>query len=785
MNKENPFVPKATTPSDIKEVVGEQLDAFAEKYGIKSLQDRLRIGLNEVGILAYNETNSLVKDVVKKLGATPEESKRIYNELVALCVGIQQTGPWGYAAELAKPESPEMKAWFMLVGAETIGYERERDLNDAEFSKDIERIKSQLTQAKNDPEEYFAHAQNQLLEQAAKNIRFEKDDTEKSVPIGEGFASFLPMAISGYEAGVVQDAEGWVYVGARQEIDDARIESIGLEKLVAPDERDPERMVTYFVNSEGQKVIKKVHPGLLVILTRSFDLASSIVRATNEKREAIEIAEDALGHTRIIQTTEAVREKLGMQEDRLPEGFLRRSKGPVKKELSSSLALSRPRVEFYNQLHFIRANYVFMDALRQLEKKRQSQGKTVSELDRELLRKKTSEKMAQKVDELEHVSKLMAENFDTLPDNIHTVVDMAGGAGDLGLAVTTELLSRGKDIAHTEIVDPQEGVSEFMKTIIDYLPFREDLEKIVVHNTGKLQAAHITPDAMVVAKHACGTLTDDIISQWRESKSGMLVAMTCCQGKAASEPSRYGFSQNEWENLCHSSDLTNTEIPEQPGKARDRALRRLEEGNRAMKKIDMARVEYLRRHGFAAELSTTDKFPKGDVIMARRLPKNFMKRLQSLQELEEKEPLVFDAMMLKIDMMSIGREVKGLDKASFGDDWTEKDFQEISRRFIAPAFEEFSPVEASDEKVSAPNAGQENSEAKEQQKKRLKEVFYDTSGRIDLYINKRVSESGKSFEASSTGKLVKMIKNIAFRDLDQPSPDARKAVDAIMTEMGY
>ena len=200
MNKENPFVPKATTPSDIKEVVGEQLDAFAEKYGIKSLQDRLRIGLNEVGILAYNETNSLVKDVVKKLGATPEESKRIYNELVALCVGIQQTGPWGYAAELAKPESPEMKAWFMLVGAETIGYERERDLNDAEFSKDIERIKSQLTQAKNDPEEYFAHAQNQLLEQAAKNIRFEKDDTEKSVPIGEGFASFLPMAISGYEA---------------------------------------------------------------------------------------------------------------------------------------------------------------------------------------------------------------------------------------------------------------------------------------------------------------------------------------------------------------------------------------------------------------------------------------------------------------------------------------------------------------------------------------------------------------------------------------------------------
>lgn len=85
--------------------------------------------------------------------------------------------------------------------------------------------------------------------------------------------------------------------------------------------------------------------------------------------------------------------------------------------------------------------------------------------------------MAQKVDELKHVSELMAANFDVLPDNIHSVVDMAGGAGDLGLAVTTELLSRGKDITHTEIVDPQEGVSEFMNTIIDYLPFREDLER--------------------------------------------------------------------------------------------------------------------------------------------------------------------------------------------------------------------------------------------------------------------------------------------------------------------
>ena len=782
--KENPF--KGSRPTSLvdKEQIGIQLDAFSQSHGLKNLRDRLRIGLNEVGMLAYDETNDRVKRMVKQLATSPEESKRIYQELVTICVGIQESGPWGYADELANPESPEMKAWFMMAGAETIGYERERDLNDAEFSEDVGRIKKELDIAIDDPEGYFEHARQQLLVNAEKTIRFEDGDTGKLVPIGEGFASILPMAIKGYQAGVVQDAEGWVYVGARDEIEDARIETVGLRKVTAPDERSPDRMVTYFVNDKDQKVIKKVHPGLLVVLSRSFDLASSVVKAINEKKETIDIAEDALGHTRVMQTTESARKELGMEEDRLPPGFLRRSKKPVKKELSASLALSRPREEFYHQLHFIRTNYVIADAMKQLEKKRQMQGKPITELDKALLAEKTNKKMSQKVEELKYVSELMAERFDSLPNNIHSVVDMAGGAGDLGLAVTSELLSRGKKITHTEIVDPQEGVSEFMDTIIDYLPFREELEKIVVHNTGYLQDAHITPDALVVAKHACGTLTDDIIAQWRESESGMLVAMTCCQGKAANEPARYGFSQKEWASLCQSSDLTNTEIPEQPGKARERAQRRLEEGNRAMKKIDMARVEYLRRHGFAAELSTTDKFPKGDVIIARRLPKNFINKLQEIKDLEAADPLKFDSIMQRIDLMAAGRVAKGLDKDRFGADWMPEDFAEISRRFISPAYEDFNPVDA-DEKKTVATAGQENAEGKEQQRKRMQEVFYDMRGRIDLYVTQRVAEAVKPFDMGSMPKIIATIKHIMYRDPNKPSKEVRASIDALMAEMGY
>ena len=764
-----------------KEAIGAQLDAFAEKYGLKNLRDRLRIGLNEVGILAFDRTNALVEILVEELGDTPEEAQRMYDELIDICVGIQESGPWGYASELADPESPEMKAWFMLAGAETMGYERERDLNDAEFVEDVKRIEAHLQAAGQDPELFFARAKEHLLKKSAEAIRFHPEDKERRVPMGEGFASFLPMALQGYEAGVVQDAEGWVFVGARGEIEDERIESVGLKKMVGPDERNSNRTVTFFVNDKGQRVIKKLHPGLLIVLSRSFDLATSIVKALNDKQDVIDVASDALGHTRVIQTTEQARKDLGMETDEMPKSFLRLSKNARAKDApSTSMELSRPREEFYHQLLGIRAMYVYADALEQLRKRRAEQGKPVAERDMSLLSKKTWEKMEQKVEELRYVNNLISEQMDRLPDSIHTVVDMAGGAGDLGLAVTTALLSRGKDIRRTEIVDPQEGVSDFMETIIDHLPFRDDLERIMTHNTGYLQDAHITPDSIVVAKHACGTLTDDILAQWRDSESGMLVAMTCCQGKAAHEPARYGFGQQEWEKLCQESDLTNTQIPDMPGKARDRALHRLESGNRAMKKLDMARVEYLRRHGCKAELSTTDKFPKGDVIIARRLPKNFMQKLQTLQNLERTNPWLFESRMMQIDHLATGQNSH---QDEFGDGWMTDDFVELTRRFISPAYEEFQPVGANEDHETLPNAGQENKNGKALQKKKMQEVFPEFKGRIDLYIARHAEHYRRLNDTSAIGHLVETIKNKVLRGEDQSADKIRQDIDAMMMEL--
>lgn len=768
-----------------KETIRRQFDKFAGLHKIKTFHDRLRIGFNEVSVLAFERTNRLVRDMVGRLASTPEEAQRVYADLVNICVGMQEGGPWGYAKDLANPESPEMKAWFMLEGAMAIGNTRQMDLNELEFIDDIKRIEKNLAEASRDPAVFFDASRERLIEGSEKTIRFGEGDADKIVPIGEDFSTFLPMAIRGYGSGVVQDAEGWVYVGAREAINSSMLESMGLRKEIGSDDRNPTRNVTYFANESGQRVIKQPFPGLLVVVSRSLELASSVVRAINSDQEVVDVAEDSLGHTRVVQTTEKKREQFGLEDERLPEGFMRRPERPIGDVRSGSTELTRPREEFYRDLLYVRGNYVYVDALRQLKAKRAAEGKDVTDHEKKLLAEKIWKKMEQKVDELRHVNGILDEQLANMPEGIRSVIDMAGGAGDLGLAVSNELLSMGREIDRVEIVDPQEGVAEFMQTIIDYLPFRKRMEEVAVHNTGYLQDARITPDSIVVAKHACGTLTDAVIEQWRDSESAMLVAMTCCQGKAKGESARYGFSQAQWDQLCQESDLTNTTLPDAPGKARERALARLERGNRAMKRIDMARVEYLRRHGFKAELSTTDKFPKGDVIIARRLPKNFMTKLGEAHALEKSDPNAFDAFMMKLDVLAAGGDPKGFDRASYGEGWIADDFAEIARRFVASRFEELVPVNASPDKPSVANAGEANPDAKASQKQVIGNVFDDVKGRIDLYVQTRAKAAGKTVELRGLGSIIDAIRTRVFRHDGESPTDIRAGVDTMMAEMGF
>lgn len=211
------------------------------------------------------------------------------------------------------------------------------------------------------------------------------------------------------------------------------------------------------------------------------------------------------------------------------------------------------------------------------------------------------------MDEVKYMVSLMSEELDNLPPNIKRVVDMAGGAGDLGLAISMELLARKKEINETNIVDPLEDLAIFNRLIVEQLPNSEEFKKIVSYKTKTLQEAKIPPDSLVVAKHACGDLTDTIIERWVQSESPLLVIMTCCQDKAKNQPARYNIPQDDWKKWCKDSSKTNSEDPKKRA-----------QGMEAMTKLDEARVSYLRRFGFDAQLVQTDRFPKGDVIIAKR-----------------------------------------------------------------------------------------------------------------------------------------------------------------------
>jgi hypothetical protein len=186
-----------------------------------------------------------------------------------------------------------------------------------------------------------------------------------------------------------------------------------------------------------------------------------------------------------------------------------------------------------------------------------------------------------------------------------------------------------------------------------------------------------------------------------------------------------------------------------------------------------------------AELSTTDKFPKGDVIVARRLPKNFMNKLQEVQALEKINPRAFDALLMKFDAVAAGGTPPGFDRGQYGDEWTNDDFAEMGRRFVSVAFEERVPVQAMEERPAAPDAGQERPDAKKLQKERVRQLFAQEGGRIDLYVMNKAQQAGKPMAPRELGPIVTAIRERIFRDETQPLADARAGVDALMVELGY
>jgi hypothetical protein len=578
----------------------DQLEAYSNKLQIPSLLDRINRGLDPIGILAIPELNGKVEALCKKMKAD-------YDEVVEMTKMIQLAGPWSHIEKLKVAEDPVTRVWIMLNAVNTIGKEREKDLTEDEFLADLKRINLGLEQALADPEAFFPKARSHVLEESKKRFR-----VEDGIPISEMDNGFIAMGIQGCKAGVYQDPDGLPFVGSANEIRDDVIAGWGLKPVVETDRRTVqgkvvERQVTYYQNKAGDSVAKKIYPGFVIVLSRNMELAKAIAKVALTPDEAQKPSDKALGHmvyhpTSMKEEYNEISPEITAFRESMREQF-----GPILKNLPVAPEQAPLSERFYPALTRIKLQEIFEDAAVALREERHKKGREVTEEDLKKLWPKLIEKQKQKMEELKYICGIFAPQIPDLPPRATRVVDMCGGAGDLGLAIAMTMLEHVRPLKEALIVDSEDGLDAFFDTIIRNLPQSEDFQRIGRHQTAMVQEAPITENDIVVAKHACGTLTDSIMENWVNSKSPMLIIMTCCQEKASYEPARYDISQEDWTRWCKLSGGTNSTNP-----------KKLAEGIDAMTKLDTARVDYLKRHGFEASLFQNRAFPKGDVIIARR-----------------------------------------------------------------------------------------------------------------------------------------------------------------------
>lgn len=665
-----------------REQYREELQQFCAEQNMRSLDDRLNRGLNPAAMLAIAETRNPIQHLAQSFGAPYEGGATLEEEQVSvlkMTKDIQGGGPWHYAAALKKAEDPAVKTWIIMATAELIARPREGILAPDEFLYNVDTVKRILTLAESQPERMFEVTRQILLEDTKRKYR-----EEEGIPITEEGGGFVPMALEGHEAGIWQDNDGMVYVGAKN-IDESLFAGWPMKRELRDEPERKRKDVIFYVNESGETLFKLIYNGFAVVLSRNIELAKGIVRALQEQKAGKPISlppKDAFGLILYEPTSAKGIEKakgwdkfdylhhkdgdnlspnttekgLVRTMDAFYDGF-KRTKGPViyfdmlenaeeekKKKVADKIGkvegkLEDARRRYTGKGQTPKAIQEIESLERQLLTMRQ-EGVELTKDEKDKLRIKLEKKIDQKAEELEYMLESIGPEMDRLPKQIASIMDMAGGAGDLGLAVATHRLSKGLEVQDIRIIDPfitQESLDMFGRLMIEAMPFRQKLSERFKPENKTLQEVEISSDVAVVAKHPCGDLTDSIISKWVDSKSPLLVIMTCCQDKATDKMAPYGIRQADWTRWCKESAMTNTILPDQSDKKYTEAKEKLERGKEAMLKLDNARVQYLRDHGFDAELRTTDRFPKGDVIIARRLKPERSYRF-TRQGSKQKEP---------------------------------------------------------------------------------------------------------------------------------------------------
>lgn len=209
----------------------------------------------------------------------------------------------------------------------------------------------------------------------------------------------------------------------------------------------------------------------------------------------------------------------------------------------------------------------------------------------------------------------------------HHIVDAAGGAGDLGVAIAEKYPS-----VDVRVVDVVAGLGDY----VSYLA-RNGLDQTTrnrVHfELSPLQDVTVLPseaeETALVAKHPCGGLKDEIINLAARENVPFLCIMSCCQDKMALHPevyAKYYGMENDIPGFVHlakRSARTNIEPEDFRNDEKMYAKKKQEraDGFAAMNDLDRRSVDRLRSLGYEVEMetSTDSRIKKGNTIIAKKV----------------------------------------------------------------------------------------------------------------------------------------------------------------------
>lgn len=263
--------------------IRKELAAYGEQHRLRGLEGRIQRGLDPAGMLAVGETRAKAEKIAAALGVSMAEVVALTNELH---VG----GIWKNAPRLAEGKDPVVIVWMILGEVTNAGKEVEGDLTESQFRADYERVNRLLDEAVRDPKAFAERAQKSLMESSGKQFRMDGD-----VPVSDLDSGFLPIAIHGHRSGIHRDADGFLFVGA-DKLDYGVLEKMGLR---AEQREDRGRTATFYVDADGNPVVKKIYDGFAIVLSKDMEVAKTLARtAVHEGAPSYDAVLEELGRDR-------------------------------------------------------------------------------------------------------------------------------------------------------------------------------------------------------------------------------------------------------------------------------------------------------------------------------------------------------------------------------------------------------------------------------------------------------------------------------------------------------